>query len=352
MSVQYKDYYQVLGVARTASEDDIRKAFRKLAREYHPDVAKDKKSAEDKFKEINEAYEVLSDPEKRKKYDELGADWKQGAEFRPPPGWGGQGQRRRRRSNGGQGKSAEDFEAHFGGTGFSDFFEQFFSSGGQGRRYGFQSGEDFADEQTSFRGNDLEADIMVTLEEAVRGSVRTVNVRRNFPCSYCGGTGVVNDHGCAQCRGEGYIGKLDNYQVKVPTGVRSGQKLRLAGKGEMGQGHGPAGDLYLNVRFARHPDFTVDGSDLAYDLDLAPWEAVLGTNVDVPTLHGKVSIKIPAGTNNGQKLRIRGKGLPVKDGGHGDLYVVVQIKVPAKVTEAEKELWEKLAKVSEFKPRE
>jgi curved DNA-binding protein len=350
MAVQYKDYYQVLGVARTASEDEIRKAFRKLAREYHPDVAKDKKTAEDKFKEINEAYEVLSDAEKRKKYDELGANWKQGAEFRPPPGWSGEGQRRRRRSSGAsQERPVEDSDFHFGGTGFSDFFEQFFSGGGGG---GFRTASGFADEETSHRGSDLEADIMVTLEEAVRGSVRTVNVRRSVPCAQCHGTGILNQRACPHCSGEGAVGKLDNYQVKVPAGVREGQKLRLAGKGEAGQGQGPAGDLFLRVRFARHPDFTVEDSDLTYELDLAPWEAVLGINVDVPTLHGHVAIKIPAGTNNGQKLRVRGKGLPVKDGGHGDLYVVVQIKLPSKVSDAEKELWEKLAKASDFKPRE
>lgn len=352
MAVQFKDYYEVLGVARSASEDDIRKAFRKLAREYHPDVAKDKKTAEDKFKEINEAYEVLSDPEKRKKYDELGANWKQGAEFRPPPGWGEGGQRRRRRSSGGQGPSAEDYDFHFGGTGFSDFFEQFFSGAGQGTRGGFRNTGGFSEDEFAARGNDLEADIMVTLEEVVRGSVRAVNVRRNIPCSFCQGTGFQGEHACRQCAGEGVIGKMDNYQVKIPAGVKEGQKLRLAGKGEAGHGRGPSGDLFLNVRFARHPDFTVEGADLHYDLELAPWEAVLGANVDVPTLHGKVSIKIPAGTNSGQKMRVRGKGLPVKDAAHGDLYVVIQIKLPAKVSEAERELWEKLAKASHFNPRD
>ena len=353
MAVQYKDYYQVLGVARTASADDIRKAFRKLAREYHPDVAKDKKSAEEKFKEINEAYEVLSDADKRKKYDELGANWKQDADFRPPPGWGNSGQRRRRSTSGSAGGGgAEGYDFEFGGTGFSDFFEQFFSSGGQGRRSGFRSAGGLADEQAALRGNDLEADIMVTLEEAVNGSIRTVNVRRNVSCAQCRGTGILNQHACPQCRGEGYVGQLDNYQVKIPAGVREGQKLRLAGKGEAGQGQGPSGDLFLQVRFARHPDFTVEDANLVYELDLAPWEAALGTNVDVPTLHGKVSIKIPAGTNNGQKLRVRGKGLAVKEGGHGDLYVVLQIKMPPKISDAEKELWEKLAKASDFKPRE
>lgn len=351
MAVQYKDYYQVLGVSRTATADELRKAFRKLAREHHPDVAKDKKTSESKFKEINEAYEVLSDPEKRKKYDELGANWKQGADFRPPPGWGGAGQRRSHRSSGG-GMNPEDFEFQYGGTGFSDFFEQFFSGGGRGAGSGFRNAGGFAGRGASQRGDDLEADIMVTLEEAMHGSVRTVNMRRNVPCPVCHGSGIANQQACPQCRGEGYVAKADSYQVKVPAGVRDGQKLRLSGKGEAGQGQGPAGDLYLNVRFARHPDFTVEGADLVYELDLAPWEAVLGTNVDLPTLHGKVSIKIPAGMNNGQKLRVRGKGLPVKDGAPGDLYVVAGIKMPPKITDEEKELWEKLAKLSTFKPRD
>jgi curved DNA-binding protein len=346
MAVQYKDYYQVLGVTRTASADDLRKAFRKLAREYHPDVAKDKKTAEGKFKEINEAYEVLSDPEKRKKYDELGANWKQGADFRPPPGWSGEGQPRSRSSS--RGMNPDDDEFHYGGTGFSDFFEQFFSNANRGAGAGFRG----AGGGASLRGNDLEADIMVTLEEAMHGSVRTVNMRRNVPCGNCHGTGILNQRACPHCRGEGYVAKADSYQVKVPAGVRDGQKLRLSGKGETGQGQGPAGDLYLNVRFARHPDFTVEGANLVYELDLAPWEAVLGTNVDVPTLHGKVAIKIPAGTNNGQKLRVRGKGLPVKDGVPSDLFVVVAVKVPTKISDAEKEHWEQLAKLSDFKPRD
>lgn len=352
MPVEFKDYYQVLGVAKTASAEEIKKAFRKLARQYHPDVAKDKKTAEEKFKEINEAYEVLSDPEKRKKYDTLGANWKQGAEFHPPPGWGGGDQRRRRRSPG-QGPSAEEFEFHFGGTGFSDFFEQFFGAGGgpgaggSGRR----QNPGFQEDATFLRGNDVEADIMVTLEEAVRGSVRTINMRRTVPCPSCQGTGQTGQRACPQCGGEGYVAKPDTFQVKIPAGVREGQKLRVPHRGDPGLGKGSEGDLFLRVRFARHPEFTVQGSDLTYELDLAPWEAVLGTHVDIPTLHGKVSIKIPAGTASGQKLRVRGKGLPVREGGHGDLYVVVQIEVPTKVTEAEKELWEKLAKESSFKPR-
>jgi len=322
MPVQYKDYYQTLGVPRTASADDIKKSFRKLAREFHPDVAKDKKKAEEKFKEINEAYEVLSDADKRGKYDELGADWKSGAEFRPPPGHGGFGDGQTFR--GGRAAGGEEF--HFGGTGFSDFFEQLFGArmrgadGGDFARRGNFSPEDFAE-----RGADIEGDIMVTLEEATRGSVRTVNVR----------------HG----------GRAESHQVKIPAGISEGQKLRLAGRGERGGGGGENGDLYLRVRFAKHPDFDVDGTSLIYELELAPWEAALGAEISVPTLDAKVNIKIPAGTPSGQKLRVRNHGLKQGAGTRGDLMVVTKIVVPEKVSAGEKKLWEQLARESKFNPR-
>ncbi|HEU5395966.1 MAG TPA: J domain-containing protein [Verrucomicrobiae bacterium] len=319
MPVQYKDYYEILGVTRNASDADIKKSFRKLAREYHPDVAKDKKRAEEKFKEINEAYEVLGDPEKRKRYDELGANWKSGAEFRPPPGWegfaGGQGHR------GAAGQGTEGFEFHFGGTGFSDFFEQLFGSRGA-RRGGFTGFRNFEEQDLAERGRDVEGDIMVTLEEAARGSVRTVTVRHDS--------------------------RSESHQVRIPAGVTEGQRLRLAGRGEHGSGGGAAGDLYLRVRLARHPDFDVDGHNLVFEAELAPWEAALGAEISVPTLSGQVNIKIPAGTQSGQKLRVRGRGL----GSHGDLLVVTKIVVPGKISDSERKLWEQLRQTSTFHPRE
>ena len=323
MPVQYKDYYEILGVPRAASDSDIKKAFRKLAREYHPDVAKDKKKSEEKFKEVNEAYEVLGDPAKRKKYDELGANWKSGAEFRPPPGWGNFGGRQayQRGATG-----PDEFEFQFGGTGFSDFFEQFFGSRMRG---GFGSRGRFADEELSERGRDIEGDIMVSLAEAMHGSVRAVNVRRPV----------------------GRAMKSETYQVRIPPGVTDGQKLRVAGRGEAGSGGGEAGDLYLRVRLARHPDFEVEDHNLIYEAELAPWEAVLGANLSVPTIDGRVNIKVPPGTQNGQKLRVRGHGLPVRGGSPGDLIVVTQIAVPAKISDAEKKLWEQLARESKFNPR-
>jgi curved DNA-binding protein len=326
MPVQYKDYYETLGMPRGASEVEIKKAFRKLARQYHPDVAKDKKKAEEKFKEVNEAYEVLGDAAKRKKYDELGANWKSGADFRPPHGWEGfpEGQTFRGRGGGGQ-----EYEFHFGGTGFSDFFEQMFGARMRGGDGGFGRSTGFEEEEFAERGRDIEGDIMVTLEEAMRGSVRTVNVRHTIGRSV----------------------KTETHQVKIPPGVTEGQKLRLAGRGESGTGGGAAGDLYLRVRLARHPDFEVEDHNLVYETELAPWEAVLGTNLSVPALDGRVNIKIPPGTQNGQKLRVRGRGLPQRDGTHGDLIVVTQIAVPNKVTAAEQKLWEQLARESRFDPR-
>lgn len=313
MAVQFRDYYETLGVSKSASEDEIRSAFRKLARKYHPDVAKDKKTAEEKFKQINEAYEVLSDPEKRQKYDQLGADWNQPGGFQPPPGWGtqrpgGGGFRQWDGENGG-------VEFEFGGTGFSDFFEAFFG-GGRGRSaFGGFGGRP----ATAERGSDVEADIMVTLEEALHGSTRTVSLRR---------TGS---------------NKVETYQVKIPRGVHEGQRIRLAGQGEAGARGGQSGDLFLRVRLARHPDFSVEGSDLIHEVKIAPWQAVLGSELKVPTLEGDVRLKIPAGTRGGQRLRLRERGLPSSAGKRGDLYVDVQIDIPKKITERERELWQELA---------
>jgi curved DNA-binding protein len=340
MAVEFKDYYQVLGVDRSASDDEIRKAFRKLARKYHPDVAKDKRGAEDKFKEINEAYEVLGDPPKRKKYDELGAHWRDDAQFHQPrdhtrPGW----QESRHRGPAG-------FDFQFDGTGFSDFFEQFFGArAGAGGR----SAEDFA--AFSERGQDVEADLMVTLEEAFHGATRPISLRLSSACPVCQGTGLLQHGPCQNCHGTGESAQVDNYTVKIPPGVRDGQRLRLPGRGRAGVGHGAAGDLYLRVRLAPHPDFRVEDNDLHHELELAPWEAVLGSEVRVPTLTGPIQIKVPPASQPGQRLRLRGHGLPVKNGGRGDLFVVLQIQLPTQVSDEERALWQQLAKRSRFIPR-
>jgi curved DNA-binding protein len=349
MPVKYKDYYEILGVPRTASETDIKKAFRKLAREYHPDVAKNKKQAEEKFKDLNEAYEVLGDSAKRKKYDELGPNWSAGSEFRPPPGWESF---RTGRGFPGRGSRGEDFEFQFGGTGFSDFFEQLFGSRGTRAGGSGRSGIFSEEEAGAERGRDIEGDIMVTLEEAMRGSVRSVSVRHGVTCDHCGGTGERARHVCNVCGGTGQVAKTETYQVKIPAGVSEGQRLRVAGRGEAGLGGGASGDLYLRVRLAKHPDFDVENKNLIYEVELAPWEAVLGASISVPTLNGRVNIKIPPGTHNGQKMRVRGRGLPVRGGDNGDLIVITRIDVPASVSDSERKLWEQLAKESRFKPRE
>ena len=232
--MEFRDYYKTLGVAKTATADEIKKAFRKLARQHHPDLAKDKKTAEEKFKEINEAYEVLSDTEKRKKYDELGPNWQQpGGGFRPPSGGGGFPG-----GFGGYGPGAGDEEFQFGGTGFSDFFEAFFGRQARGGR----RGSAFHGEDAPLRGQDAEADIMVTLEEALHGSTRQISFTR------------------------GRSGKVETYTVKIPKGVGEGQRIRLAGIGGEGSGGGSAGDLYLRVRFERHPEFTVEGADIIHEV--------------------------------------------------------------------------------------
>ena len=316
MPVQFRDYYETLGVPKTATEEEIRSAFRKLARKYHPDVAKDKKASEEKFKEINEAYEVLGDPDKRKKYDQLGADWNRPGGFQPPPGWQWEGQQ----PGGGfhqWGGDGGGVQFEFGGTGFSDFFEAFFG-GGRGRSaFGGFGGR----QATEARGADVEADIMVTLEEALHGSTRTVSLRR-----------AGSD-------------KVENYQVKIPRGVHEGQRIRLRGQGEAGVRGGKSGDLFLRVRLARHPDFTVEGSDLIHAVKVEPWRAVLGSELVVPTLDGNVRLKIPPGTQGGQRFRLRERGLPGVSGKRGDLYVVVQISMPKKLTEREREIWSELARL-------
>jgi curved DNA-binding protein len=306
-------------VQKTASAAEIKKAFRKLARQYHPDVVKEKekKSAEAKFKEINEAYEVLSDPEKRKKYDTLGADWERGGAQQPPQNW----QEYAQPSAGGRG----GVEFHFGGTGFSDFFETFFGGRG-GRRgggapfggYGMEGGMEF---EEPAHGHDVEADIMVTLDEAIGGSKRPVSLRRSDS------------------------DKVQTYNVRIPAGVHEGQRIRLAGQGEKAGRGGKAGDLYLRVKFAQHPDFRPEGHDLIHEHELKPWVAVLGGEVRVPTLEGSARLKIPAGTQNGQRFRLKQRGLPQPGGGRGDLYVVVGIDIPESVNPEQRKEWEKLAEL-------
>ena len=306
--MDYKNYYEVLGVVKTATPEEIRSVFRKKAREYHPDVAKDKVKGAEKFKELNEAYEVLSDPAKRAKYDQMG---------REVPGGGYEWAGGAPRGQAGPGME----EVHFGGTGFSDFFESMF--GGMGGVEGMRAA---GGRRMARRGADVEGDLMVTLEEAMQGSSREVTLQR-------GG------------------GRVETYRVKVPAGVREGQRIRLAGRGQEGASGGEAGDLYLRVRLARHPDLRVEGEDLVTDLEMAPWEMVGGATVPVKTLEGTVMLKVPAGSLAGQKLRLRGQGLRREDGSRGDLYAILEVVVPGSVGAEEKKLWEELGKKSGWQPR-
>ncbi len=333
MPVEFKDYYQVLGVSPKATDEDIKKAFRTLARKYHPDVAKDKKTAEEKFKELNEAHEVLSDPESRRKYDQLGAHWKAGADSRPPPGRTGG------RSTG-RGAGGAAYEFQFEGTGFSDFFEQFF--GGRASRvrgaspfdhHGAADGTDEPEEQAAaaLRGQDIQGDILITLDEVLKGAMRAISVRRTN----------------ARTAQE----ETETYSVRIPAGVQAGQSIRVPGKGGEGLGGGRAGDIYLRVHYAQHPDWRARGADLVGHLELAPWEAVLGATVPVRTLEATVSVKVPAGTQQGHQLRVRGKGLPAGAGKRGDLYVGVSIQVPPHIGKEEERLWKQLATQATFDPR-
>jgi curved DNA-binding protein len=314
MSVAFKDYYETLGVSRDASQEEIKKAFRKLARRYHPDVATDKAVAELKFKEINEANEVLGDPEKRAKYDQLGEHWQQG---HVPPPW----------PEGGR-------EFHFDGTGFSDFFERYFSGAS---RHGypeeaFGPGFGTGGASPNSRGKDVEGDILVTLEEAMHGAIRTVALKMTDPR-----TGLREER---------------SFQVRIPPGVANGKRIRVPGQGEPGRGQSGPGDLYLRVRHAAHPDFHAEGTDLFHDLDITPWEAVLGADIQVPTLDGPLKLRVPPGSESGHLLRVRGRGLPdPKGGGRGDFHAVLQIQMPDEISPAERLIWEKLRDSSSFNPR-
>jgi curved DNA-binding protein len=333
MAFEFKDYYAILGVPRTATEDEIKKAFRKLARQHHPDVSKDKKGSEDKFKEINEAYEVLGTPENRRKYDTLGADWKRGGATQPPPGWnpGGPGGPRR----GAPGAGGDGNEFNFGGTGFSDFFERFFGQAGRQGRSGFDRYDSDDDAGVLHRrGTDVEGDLAVSLQEAVEGSIRSVSVRSTNPK-----TGAVD---------------TETFKVRIPIGVKEGQRIRVAGKGAAGMGSGTSGDLILRVRLSPHPDFQVEDDDLFTEVPVAPWEAALGATITAPSLEGPVQLRMPPATASGQQLRVKKRGLPRIDapGERGDLYVRMVVEMPPKLSDDEKAAWQALAAVSKFNPRE
>lgn len=312
MGVEYKDYYKLLEVSRNATDEDIRKSYKKLARKYHPDLNPDNKEAEARFKDINEAYEVLKDPEKRKLYDQLGPNWQQGAQFNQQ-NFGGGGQ----------------FHFNSSGGNFSDFFETIFGGmGGMGGSSSFRD-DPFAEFSRPKRGRDVESELKLTLEEVHKGGSKTISINSSSGPK--------------------------SLEVKIPVGVKEGARIRLAGQGESaanpGGKSGQAGDLYLKVKYLPHNNFSVDGTAIIHDLALAPWEAALGAKVQVPTLDGKVELNIPAGTSSGKKLRLRGKGLGSAND-KGDELIHISIKLPADLTDEAKNLWEKLADISDFNPRD
>ena len=311
--MDFKDYYTIMGVERDATQDEIKRAYRKLARKYHPDVSKES-DAETRFKEVGEAYEVLKDPEKRAAYDQLGANWKAGQDFNPPPDWDA------------------GFEFSGGGytggdaSAYSDFFESLFgrefrSARPGGGRHGFQA-----------RGEDHHAKILINIEDAFQGAERRITLQA--PEVDAGGHVVTRKH---------------TLNVKIPKGVRQGQKIRLSGQGAPGFGGGPAGDLYLEIEFEPHSIYRVEGRDLYLDLPVAPWEAALGATVKTPTPGGLIDLKIPAGMSGGKKMRLKGRGIPGKPA--GDIYVTPQITVPKATTDKARELYRKMEQELAFNPR-
>jgi curved DNA-binding protein len=310
--MEFKDYYEILGVARGAAAEEIKRAYRRLARKYHPDVSKEP-DAEARFKEVREAYTVLKDPEKRKAYDQFGKDWKSGQDFEPPPDWGR--------------------KFHFSSAGFtdaggfSDFFDTLFGGAGPGAAQSRPRGRQFR-----AKGRDVDARIRIPIEDAFRGATRQITI--DVPELDSGGRSVS---------------RRRSLNVRIPKGVTAGQRIRLEGQGGAGTGGGDAGDFYLALEFEPHKTFRAHGRDVYVTLPITPAEAALGRTVSVPTLGGAVDLKIPAGSRSGQKLRLNGRGLPGTPA--GDQYVELQITLPPKTSEEARELYKELERVEAFDPR-
>ena len=312
--MEYKDYYKVLGVEKTATQDEIKSAYRKLARKFHPDLNKEE-GAEDKFKELGEANDVLMDPEKRAAYDQLGCGYQPGQNFNPPPDW----------------NAGFEYSGGYSGTGrandgaaYSDFFEQIFGQAEQAQRA--------QRAQFHAKGQDHHARILIDLEDAFKGAKRAISLK----------VPKVTDDGHV-------VTEQRTLNVNIPKGVRAGQHIRLKGQGTPGQGKGEAGDLYLEIEFKPHPYYRSEGQDLYLDLPVAPWEAALGGKVKAPTPKGAVDVTIPANSSGGKNMRLKGRGMPGKT--PGDLYIVLQIALPPATSDEAKELYEKMAEELAFNPR-
>ncbi len=339
MAVEYKDYYKILGVDRKADAKTIKSAYRRLARKHHPDVAKGK-DAPDQFKEINEAYEVLSDPEKRQRYDTLGPDWQRYVQAGAPGGQPGTG----------------GFHVEYGDAGdFSDFFRTIFGDLGArmgGRRRGLDVDDLFGRETRGgrARGHDVQGNIEISLEDAFTGARKGLTLQTDEPCATCRGSGNIDGRPCLSCSGTGWQRMTRTVDVKIPAGVKTGQRVRVGGEG--GGAADARGDLYLMVTVSPHPLFERKGDDLHVELPITAPEAALGASVEVPTLRGKVSMKIPPGTSSGRTFRLPGYGMPrVKAGGAGDELVRVRIVVPSDLTPTEKDLYAKLQSARADNPR-
>ncbi|WP_425059005.1 DnaJ C-terminal domain-containing protein [Sporomusa carbonis] len=327
--MKYIDYYQVLGVPKTATEKEIKQAYRQLARKHHPDLHKGeaKAEAEEKFKLINEAYEVLGDPDKRAKYDKLGMNWKAGDDFTfDPAGSGGFTYTY---------QSPSDFD--LGGFGFSDFFSSLFGQDfARSRRAGERT------RKTDYQGEDVDAEISLTVDELIHGVEKEMYLSAPNLCDACQGQRFTRQGLCRSCGGTGIIEDTKTVKVKVPPGIHPGATLRLKGLGGKGYGNGPAGDLYLHIRVAAHPTWQINGSDLEAELFLYPEQAVLGDKMQVPTPHGSVQLKIQPGIHSGQRLRLKNKGLPKGGNAFGDLYFTVRIDIPQNLSQDELELYRKI----------
>lgn len=342
MATTERDYYAVLGVPRTATPDDIKKAFRRLARQYHPDLHGGSKKAEmeKKFKELNEAHETLSDPDKRKKYDRFGHRWQEAEAYEKAREQAGAGQ------GGGSGFHWRQESAQGEGQDFGDFFENFFGRGGTRTRAGGGPFDGFA-----IQGEDLETSVRLTLREVLTGVSRRVQLSEPVPCATCGGTGRQRGKLCPTCGGTGTRTEVRTIDVKIPAGVQDGTRVRVGGKGAPGHNGGKPGDLYLLVQIEPHAIFQRQGSDILVQLPVYPWEAVVGAEVLVPTLTDPVRVKVPPGSRAGAKLRLKGKGLPTAAGGRGDLFFTLHIVLPPSITDEDRKLYDQLARAPHPDPR-
>jgi DnaJ-class molecular chaperone len=354
MPVKFRDYYEVLGVTRNASEDEIRQAFRKLARQCHPDMNPGDKTAEDKFKQLNEANEVLSDPEKRKKYDQLGANWKNGADFTPPPGWQKSQVRYKTNYKDVFTNEQQRSDEGFGFGGFSDFFEAIFGGGNRQTTQNHQRSQNPQSSQSRKpqTSHDFEIEITIPLEDAHKGGRQKIALHQKArTCPACRGEKRLGSNLCPACKGAGQVLTQKTVDVNLPLGVRDGAVIKAAGQGHRISGSNQRGDLYIKIKLKPHSVFAVSGDDLNAEIAIAPWEAIFGASLEVPTIEGKAEIKIQAGAQGGQRMRLRGYGLSKRGGGRGDYYIKLKIVVPQNPTEKEKELYKELAEISQFKPR-